>query len=441
MGEHTLNLTLSVLSLFYLLFLTEVGGLRPVYAGAVLLLGRTVDAFTDPIMGRISDLTRWRSGRRRPYFLIAALPFGALFALLFVDLPDASQEARFTYYAVTYALWTCASTVLSVPYVALLPELTLDYQERTALSVWRSAAGQVGTMIAALATQPAVRALGGGAESWLVVGVAFGVWNAWPWIVVFCTTRERPEFQRPVAIPFLQGLGQALRHVAYRRLMALYVCSRIAMDVAGALLVFYFTYWIGRPDDFELTMGMLLVAVVASLPFWLRASRDADKRTLFIAGTAWWLLVMLCFTVATPDWPGWVPLLLGGLAGAGYAVADLMPWSMLGEVVDEDELTSSERREGLYAGFFTFLRKLAGASAVFLVSLVLEVSGFVPGGTSAQPESAITAIRYLTGGAPAFFIGLAIWMARAYPITRARHAEIRAALDARRNTESDATPT
>ncbi len=307
MGEHTLSLSFSALSLFYLLFLTEVGGLRPALAGAVLLIGRTIDAFTDPLMGRLSDLTRLPGGRRRPYFLLGALPFGASFALLFVDVPVDSQWARFAYYAALYALWTTASTVLTVPYVALLPELTPDYNERTSLSIYRSASGQLGTMIAALATQPTVRALGGGAYAYLVIGIVYGVWLTWPWLVVFFSTRERPEFQRPVQISFVLGLRLTLRHRAYRRLMALYLCSRVAMDVTGALLVFYFTYWLRRPEDFELAMGALLGAVMLSLPFWLRASRSQDKRAIFIWGTSWWLITMLCFVLATPDWPQMVP--------------------------------------------------------------------------------------------------------------------------------------
>jgi Na+/melibiose symporter-like transporter len=355
------------------------------------------------------------------------------FALLFADVPVDSQWARFAYYAALYALWTTASTVLTVPYVALLPELTPDYNERTSLSIYRSASGQLGTMIAALVTQPSVRALGGGAYAYLVVGIVYGVWLTWPWLVVFFSTRERPEFQRPVQTSFVLGLRLTLRHRAYRRLMALYLCSRVAMDVTGALLVFYFTYWLRRPADFELAMGALLGAVMLSLPFWLRVSRSHDKRAIFIWGTSWWLITMLCFVLATPDWPRWFPLALGGIAGLGYAVADLMPWSMLADVVDADELRTTERREGVYAGFFTFLRKLAGASAVALAGVALDLAGFVRGG-GAQPESALQAIRLLTGAAPAVFIALAIWMAWTYPISREVHARIRQELETRRRT-------
>jgi len=431
LGDHTLNLALSVLSLFYLFFLTEVAGLQPALASVVLLLGRTIDAFTDPLMGRISDVTRSRMGRRRPYFLLGALPFGLGFAALWVHLPHVSDQMRFAYYTAAYAFHTIASTVLTVPYVALLPEMTLDYGERTSISTYRSAASVIGTIVAAVVTQPGVAFFGGGAKGYLVMGILYGVWLSLPWAVVFARTSERPEFQRASQHSFLTGLRLAVGHRAYRQLMALYLCSRVAMDVVGATLIYYFTFWLARPGDFEITMGLLLVAAVVSLPFWLRAASSTDKRTLFIAGSCWWAAAQLCFLLATPDWPAWTVFALGALAGAGYAVADLMPWSMLGDVVDADELRTQERREGVYAGFFTFLRKLAGASAVALAGLALQIAGF-EGGKS-PGRTALEAIRWLTGAVPTAFILLAVLLARRYPISRERHAEVRRLLDARRD--------
>jgi GPH family glycoside/pentoside/hexuronide:cation symporter len=108
---------------------------------------------------------------------------------------------------------------------------------------------------------------------------------------------------------------------------------------------------------------------------------------------------------------------------------DLMPWSMLGEVVDEDDLMNGERREGVYNGFFMFLRKLAGTVAVFLAMTLLGVLGFTQG--EVQPEAAVTAIRWLTSVGPAIFLALSIWFARGYPLTRQAHSVILARIAAR----------
>jgi len=113
----------------------------------------------------------------------------------------------------------------------------------------------------------------------------------------------------------------------------------------------------------------------------------------------------------------------------GYAVMDLMPWSMLGEVVDEDDLATGERREGIYNGFFTFLRKLSGSLAVALAFALLGALGLERG--DVQNPTVRTAIRLLATLAPALCLAVAFWFARAYPLTRRRHAEILSALAAR----------
>ena len=430
LGDHSLNVALSALSLFYLVFLTDVAGLRPALAAAVLFVGRVVDAFADPLMGRVSDRTRTRWGRRRPYFLLGALPFGASFAALWLDPTLGSQSAKFTWFAALYVGHSLVSTVIGVPYVAAQPEMTLDYQERNSLGSFRAAGSVLGTLVVAATVQPLVGALGGGARGFTAAGLVLGVWLALPWLVVFRVTRERPEFQRPSSLSLLAGARTLVRHASYRRLVALYLCSRVAMDVAGAILVFYFKWWIGRPDDVSWALGLLLASSVLSLPGWLWLGRRFEKRTLFVAGTGWWLALQGLFFLAGPETPRAQILVLAALMGLGYAMADMIPWSMLGEVVDEDELTTGERREGVYGGVFSFLRKLAGASAVGLVGVALDLAGFVPAAKE-QSAGAVLAIRAVTAGAPAFFLALSITIALGYGLGRREHRAILEQIHAR----------
>jgi GPH family glycoside/pentoside/hexuronide:cation symporter len=189
---------------------------------------------------------------------------------------------------------------------------------------------------------------------------------------------------------------------------------------------FWFTYWIRRPSDFELTLGLLLIAAVASLPFWLWLARRMNKQTVFVIGTSWWL--WLLFAVE-PDWSRGTVLLVAIAAGVGFAATDTLPWSMLGDVIDADEIETRERRECIYAGTFSFLRKLAGASAVSLGSIGLEFAGYLKDGP--EPASALLAIRLLVGIVPAIFLTFALWIVRGYTLDRATHAQIRVTLDAR----------
>ncbi|MDX1649659.1 MAG: MFS transporter, partial [Myxococcota bacterium] len=313
LGDHAVNVQLAATSLFYLFFLTEVAGLRPALAGLVLLVGRAFDAVSDPVMGRVSDRTPWRAGRRRPWLRIGALPFGVTFAALWMQLPFEAETARFAAYAGLYVLNTLFSTVLAVPYMALLPEMARSYQERTSANTYRT----VGVVLAVLATavgvRPLVALLGGGAQGWAGAGIVLGVWVALPWIVV-----DRVSFERPSAEPtaptapvgFVAGLRRLARHRAYRRLCGLFLAGRIAVDVVGAMLIFYFTYWLGRDDQFPLALGLMLGMVALTLPLWLRISTGFDKRTLFVAGAAWWIAVQGGLFFVHPEHPDWLPILL-----------------------------------------------------------------------------------------------------------------------------------
>jgi sugar (glycoside-pentoside-hexuronide) transporter len=431
LGDHTVNIQLAAVSLFFLFFLTEVAGLPPAWAGLVLWIGRAVDAFTDPAMGRFSDRTRWRLGRRRPFFLIGALPFGASFALLWSTPENASPAALFGYFVAVYVANALCSTVLAVPYMALLPEMALGYQERTSMNTWRMVAVIVAILVTAVGMPWLVQAFGGGVRGYAGAGALFGAWIAVPWLVVYAVSWERPGFRKAGTDGFVAGIKRLARHRSYRILAGLFLAARIAVDVVGALLLFYFTYWLGRPEDFPLAMAVMLGTAMLSLPGWLAISRHVDKRTLFIAGVLWWIAVQAGIALIEPDQPRWLVFLVLGLAGIGYGMADPMPWSMLGDVIDEDELAGGERREGVYAGFFTFVRKLGGASGVAVAGVVLQLAGFERGGGE-QSDSAIAAIRWLTALAPAVALVCAAWIARRYPLSRSRHARILAELAERR---------
>lgn len=421
-GDHTLNLSLSALSLFYLFFLTQVVGLRPTLASAVMLVGRAVDAFTDPAMGRVSDRTRWAWGRRRPYFVLGAIPFGLSFAALWLPVPFESQIAKLAYYTGAYVAYSLASTVLAVPYMALLPEIALGYQERNSISTYRAVLAVLGTLSAAVLVEPLTELFGGGAVGFGWTGLVLGAWLAAPWILVYAATWERPSFRRVPRLRFVEGLRAIAANRIYGRLVALYLCARIAVDVVAAMFLFYFRYWLERPGDFKITLFLLLVSVVLSLPIWLRISKHVDKHVVFGFGCIWWIAAQVALLAATPAWPRETIFVVAALAGIGYAVADLMPWAMLGDVVDEDELRTGERREGIYTGFLTFLRKLGGALGVTFAAFALELAGFTGGET--PPESAVVAIRVVTAVGPALFLVLAAWLSLGYPLGRVAHAEI-----------------
>ncbi|HWT77836.1 MAG TPA: MFS transporter, partial [Candidatus Methylomirabilis sp.] len=146
-GDFGFACTDAMLGLLIAIYLTDVVGLRPEYAGLAIFLGRTWDYVNDPIFGYISDRTRTRWGRRRPYLLFGALPFALAFSLLWWHPPIPSQIGLAVYYAVAYALYDTAATLVYMPYYALTPELTNDYDQRTSLTTFRMIFSILGSMV------------------------------------------------------------------------------------------------------------------------------------------------------------------------------------------------------------------------------------------------------------------------------------------------------
>lgn len=437
LGDHTVNTALSALSLVFFFFLTTVAGLEPWRAGALVWIARIVDAVSDPMMGRISDHTRWAWGRRRPWFLIGAVPFGVSYALLW-QTPFETQTGMMLYYLAAYVGLSLAMTVVSVPYMALIPEWSRDFDERTSLNTMRSALSVAGTMVAA--TIPALaEALGDDARAFGRLGIAVGVWLTLPWLAVFRVSEEPRRDTVPLdAPPLAESLRTLSRHGTYLRLCGFYLCSRVTVDLLGLAFPLYMTEWLGRKSDISGVLLTMLVVVVVSLPFWFRVSLHTDKHRVFVFGAGWFALMLCLLGAAQPGWPRWMLFVAAGLLGVGYAISDLMPWAMLGEVIDEDELRTGERREGLYTGVFTFLRKAGGASAYALAGFALSAAGY-DADAGSSPE-AKQVIRLITSLVPAFFLALAVLLAFRYPLSRLRHAEIRRVLDARRHPPASVLP-
>lgn len=438
LGDHTINIGLSALSLLYLYFLSEVAGLRPALASLVLLVGRGVDAFIDPLMGRISDITPWRAGRRRPYFLIAAVPFGMSFATLWLTYPLDSQLGCFAIYSGLYVIHSVTASMLAVPYMALLPELASDYHERTRLNAFRQVGSVLGTLVAAVAMRPLVDWLGGGATGFAWAGAILGIWITLPWVIVYAVTWERADHPRTTTT-FSTGIRRVLAHKSYQRLLVLFIASRMAMDLSGAMFVFYLTYWMHRAGDFPIVMGVMLLTGALTLPLWLRAARHTDKATAFVVGLTIWGAALVGIQLQDPSWPSWSMWALAAIVGTGFAAGDLMPWAMLGDVIDEDELQHGERRDGIYAGVFTFLRKLGGAAGVAIAGQMLDLAGFETG--QVQSPHVLTTIRWLTAGLPATLLAVGALASFGYPLNKARHDEILRALAERRQNTATAPPT
>jgi sugar (glycoside-pentoside-hexuronide) transporter len=430
LGDHSVNVALVALTAIFPFYLTDVVGMRIGLAGLVPLIGRAVDAFTDVWMGRISDRTTWKAGRRRPYLLIGAVPFSLSFAAIWSSPAIEDATLEFAFYAGTYILLSISMTIVAVPYQALLPELTSSYHERTSLATFRSISSILGTFVTLMLFRQIVTLFGGDPNAWSMAGIVFGLWILWPWFPIWWVTYERPRRQTEEVVSTREYFRLLAENRTFRRLIALFALGRMAIDLPMALFLYYFTYVIGRPEDFEPVMAVFLISVVAAMPLWLRFSRGRDKKTTYLYGCVGWIFGLMCLFVNQPEWPFVITLVATGLAGVGYSAADMIPWSMVADIADEDEILSGERREGLYVGVFTFLRKLSGAAGVALAFLALDLVGFEAGDKNST--SVLWVLRGATALVPVLFVIASAWAARSYTLGYLRHQEILEELDQRR---------
>ena len=429
LGDHSVNIAVSSLSLVFFTFLVTVAGLQPWLAGVIAWIARLVDAITDPLMGRLSDATQWNAGRRRPYFLLGMVPLGLCFAAIWTT-PFSSQLGMFVWYLTLYVALALGMTVVSVPYMALIPEMATDYDERTSLNTWRSAAAVIGTMVAAAFFELA-DGFGGGAPGFGRAGTLIAIWIVLPWPFVYAVSFEPTRRDAPRTVSLRASIGSLWQHRTYRRLCGIYLGGRIAMDLLGLAIPLFITIVLGRSGDVTWTLLAMLAVVIVSLPLWLRFARRREKHHVLAIGSLWFVTGLAVVFFADPGWPRWTVFAVAGAIGVGYAVVDLFPWAMLGEVIDEDELISHERRDGVYNGIFTFIRKAGGATAYMFGGFALSLAGY-DSRASVQPESAVQAVRLLATAVPAIFVLAAFAGIIGYPMTRARHLVVQGRIDERR---------
>ncbi|NOQ40777.1 MAG: MFS transporter, partial [Anaerolineales bacterium] len=147
-GDIGFSLTSTILAAYYAIFMVDVIGLRPGIAAIAIFIGKSWDYINDPIFGYISDRTRTRWGRRRPFLLFGALPLALTFTMLWYSPGFESTFALAAYYSVAYIIFEASATLLYMPYFALTPELTSDYDERTSLTSYRMFFSILGSLLA-----------------------------------------------------------------------------------------------------------------------------------------------------------------------------------------------------------------------------------------------------------------------------------------------------
>ena len=447
-GDMGAGITATILAFSLLVFFTNVAGLDAKLAGNILAIGKIWDAINDPIVGVLSDRTRSRWGRRLPWMIFGAIPFGVFFFLQWIVPfdPATNKWGLFWYYVVISLLFNTAFTAINLPYTALTPELTQDYNERTSLNSFRFAFS-IGGSILALVLGVVISLVIPGVQQeglrYLILGAICGVLSVIPlyWCVwgtrerILSHQNQRQESNEAEDLPFVEQFKVAFSNRPFLYVIGIYLFSWLAFQLTASIIPYFVVNCMKMDSYFAVALIVQGVAIVM-LFVWTAVSRRVGKRAVYFMGMSLWIIAQggLFFLQ-----PGQEVLLymLAAMAGVGVATAYLVPWSMLPDVIELDELKTGQRREGVFYAFMVLLQKIGLAAALFLVGQSLGAAGFIEKAADRatlpqQPESALLAIRVAIGPLPTVALIFGLILAYFYPLTREVHAEILLKLRERR---------
>ncbi len=411
------NLFFTMMGFYLLYFMTDVVKLAAGLAGTALMIGKIWDAVTDPAVGYLSDRTRTRWGRRRPWIFWGAISLLVAMPIQFINPGPASQGLLFAWAALTYCLLCTAYTLVNIPYGALLPELTTNFDERTALSGFRMSFAVLGTLVGAGAVLPIVHAFADPAIGWPAMGASMGAVMTATALVTFATVREDPSHW---TADEGKGVARNLAEVIGNRVFLLalipWVLHITGVQLIQNALLYYFTYIYNAQDQFYVALPIMLVVTLAFIPVWVFLSRRIGKKLSYNLGMGLLAAAVVVFFVFGER--GGLPFayVIMVIGGVGLSTNYVMPFSIIPDVVEYDYAETGRRREGVYYGLWTFASKVGQALALGASGWMLAAFGYVA--DRPQSASAKLGIGLLVGPIPALLFAAGVVVLSFYPINQ-----------------------
>lgn len=395
------------------------------YLAIAIAVARALDALSDPLFGWMSDRTRTRWGRRRPYIAVGAPLCAMAFYALFTP-PEALQRTQAAlWFGVTFILYSVFHTLYALPHYALGPELTLDYHERSRLFGVREAFTILGTIVASVA--PGVLIDGFGMDerrAFSSIGAVMAICLVVLYGLLVVVVRERPDFVTRESNPFVPGVRRALRNRPFRILLLTYVVGSIAGAIPGTLMPFFNSYVI-RPQNEARWLAIFLATYFAAgflcLPMWVLLARRFGKRPTWLASFVMGITGgAAMFFLGQGDTIGL--LILIAWAGSSFGAGLFLGPAMQADVIDYDELHTGKRREAQYSAFWAMLPKFVAIPSAAIPIAILGSIGYVP--NAVQSARVVLAIKAIFALTPAFFSTLAFFIAWRFAIDEGVHRAI-----------------
>ena len=418
-------------------------GISAIMVGVAQMIPRFWDAITDPLMGHLSDNTRGRWGRRRPYIFFGGIAVSISFVLMWSVPRDWSEMQQFWYFLGTSLVFYTAVTIFEIPHGALGMEMTDDYHERTRLFSAKSFIGNVGAIITpwfyAMANWDLFKGDGDEVDgmrnvafiaAFLVLLPAFGC-------AFLCKERHQGQVQQQQRQSLFKSLKQTGSNRTFLILVGIVFATVMGFNVVNGFANYIAVFYLFSGNK-EAAAGLLgyngtlwgITSVVAVFPLVYISKLIGKNKMMTTAilfmGSAQ-ALKIICYNPAYP----YLTLIPTVLLAAGMLMFFTLASAMVADVCDEDDLRTGTRNEGAYYSVFWWFLKMGMAVAYLIAGVLIELTGFDQT-VEIQTEKTLLMLRVFEIGLPIGLCIISMLLIRIYPLTEERAYEVKSKLDARR---------
>lgn len=429
-GDMGISVSYFAVGFFFIFYLTDIVGMDPWLAGLAFFVGKLWDGVNDPLMGILSDRTRSKYGRKRVYILFGALPFALSFILLWMIPLNSSVWFQFTFAVLSMMIYATAYTAVVVPYMAMVPVITSNYDERTQITGLRAILSTFGTLI------------GGGTAMMLssfttdIIGLrtittGFGVFSLATLLLASMSIKgvEDTDLKDSEIVRF--SFSQYVNLVKEKNvyiLLLLKFFGAIATGSLAASLPYFAQHVLGNRGISSIGLAIYVTVSAISIPFWSRAAKKYDKRfLLFIGNSASAVVLLLVGIFVSQGDKGsfFIGCFFLGLFMSSYL---FIPYSFVPDLVDYYENKTGERHESVFFGLWMTVHQLGISVAGLLLGAVLAIFGYA---SSSGPDviSSVTGVRIIFGIIPGIFLFFSALIGMKYGITREIYLEVRSKLN------------
>lgn len=434
-GDLACSMIFNFMSSYLFYFYTDVSGLAVGIVGTIISTARLVDAFINPVVGVLSDRTKTRWGKLRPYLLFSALPL-AIATLFVFFIPDASSNTKIVYALLTYLLFCILYTVCNVPYTALMSSITEEKKDRSHLNMTKFIAASLGSLISMGLAMQLVTFLGKGDEKkgFFLLGVVFAVIIALLILISFFGTKER-IITAPQKFTLKSLLFTAKKSRPWVILCIGQMCIYMATTAKNSTTLYYAKYYLNNSGFASLLLAMGSFTTILCAVFLPSLVAKLQKKVITQAGLL--LFILSCIMIYFSG-DNLILIFLSNLLGSfGASLTGGVSFLILGETIDHSEYTTGNRQQGLFTSILMFTTKIGIVLSSAITAAVMSAGGYRA--DTVQSAASLNAIRIDYILIPIFAAVLSFIAYCFYNLDRS-YAHINEELQKKRQQESDNSP-